>query len=249
MSPDEYAATSTERLLELFSDAAKRGVHPSEMLRAIDNLKAGKPQEKPKSIAERGPAAIEMRTVAKVLQSRLSTADARRLFEDDDPCVRVCAAVYFSHFDPEMASAGASGAYERLPTREVIALKRRALLEPPPRPTLSEMTDDAVVARFEDAAMREYATRFLESVLESQDMTVPNRISDEIWCIMQELKRRDALSRLLPLLESANITVRRRAAMACLRIAEQKSIAVLQEVAAYGGYDDNVPANTKTHCS
>jgi hypothetical protein len=242
MNPDEYAATSTQRLLELFSEAAKRGVFPSELLRIFDDIKAGRPTEKPKPITERAPAAVEMRTVAEALQPRLSTADARRLFEDDDPCVRVCAGIYFSHFDPEMASAATTGAYERLPTREVIALRRCALEEPPLHPTLGEMSVDALVARFEDAATREYATRFLESVLESQDMTVPNRISNEIWELTKALQRRDAIGRLLPLLESANITVRRRAATACLPVAAQKSVAALKEVAANGSYEDSVPA-------
>lgn len=242
MSSDKYAAMSTERLLELFADAAKRGGLASQLLNTIDSVQASAPSAKPMPMGVRLQAAAELRALGEALYARVPIAEARRLFEDDDPAVRVSAALYFSDLDPEMASAAISAAYARLPTREVVALRRRALQEPPPRPTAKEMSDDALVTRFEDAAIREYATRFLESVQESQDMTERNRILDEIWDIMRELKARGALGQLVPLLASPNMTVRREAATACLRVAEQKSIATLEEIAANGSFDDSVPA-------
>jgi len=242
MSADEYAAMSTERLLELFAEAAKRGGLARQFLGTIDSVRASVLAEKREPPPERMRSAAEVRALGKALRARRPIAEARRLFEDDDPDVRMCAALHFPHLDPELASAAISAIYARIPTREVLALRRRALQAPPRQPTLKEMSDDALVARFEDAATREYATRFLESVEDSQDMTERNRIVGEVWDIMRELKARDALGRLLPLLASPNVTVRREAATACLRVAEQDSILVLEEVAANGGFDDGIPA-------
>ena len=87
------------------------------------------------------------------------------------------------------------------------------------------------------------ASRFLERDDDSPtDMTHYNRIVEEVWRLMIELKSRGALGRLVPLLASPNITVRREAATACLYVAEQDSIAVLEAAIADGRYDDSVPA-------
>ncbi|MGO8801176.1 MAG: hypothetical protein ACLQE9_03230 [Roseiarcus sp.] len=59
---------------------------------------------------------------------------------------------------------------------------------------------------------------------------------------MRELKARNALDRLLPLLDNANITVRREAATVCLRVDEKRSIATLEEIMAKSTLDDRVPA-------
>jgi HEAT repeat protein len=59
---------------------------------------------------------------------------------------------------------------------------------------------------------------------------------------MRELKARDALDQLVALLASPNMTVRRQAATACLRVAEHDSISALEKVAADGGFDDGIPA-------
>jgi hypothetical protein len=243
MNSVKYAAMSTERLLELFADAAKRTALGSELLNTLDSAKAGVALPEPIPMPGRLQAAAELVALAEALYARGSPVEAKRLFEDDDAAVRVSAALYLGDIDPEMASAAIGAAYARLPTREVFDLKRRALQVTPVEPTLKEMSDDALVARFEDAATREYATRFLDSDEDAPgDMTERNRIFDEIWGIVWELKARDALGRLVPLLASPNITVRRDAATVCLRVAEQASIAVLEAVAASGNYDDSVPA-------
>jgi hypothetical protein len=243
MSPEEYAAMSTERLLELFADAAKRAGFASEFLKTMDSIKASVARPERIPMPERVQATAELNALAEALEARGPPDEAKRLFEDDDAAVRVSAAMYLADMDPEMASAAISATYARLPTREVFDLKRRALQAPPLEPTLKEMSDDALVARFEDAATREYATRFLDSDDDSPpDMTDRNRIVDEVWEIMLELKGRNALGRLVPLLASPNITVSREAATACLYVAEQASIAVLEAVAASGKFDDNVPA-------
>jgi HEAT repeat protein len=243
MSSDEYSAVSTERLLELFADAAKRAGFASELLKTIDSIKASVAPPEPMPTPGRVQAGAELVALAEVLEARGWPPEAKRLFEDDDAAVRVSAALYLGDIDEELADAAISAAYARLPTREVIDLKRRALQPPPLEPALKEMSDDALVARFEDAATREYATRFLDSDEDLPgDVTERNRIVDEVWEIMVELKARKALGRLVPLLASPNITVRREAATACLYVAEQASIAVLEAVTGSGKYYDSVPA-------
>jgi HEAT repeat protein len=243
MSSDKYISMSTERLLELFTDAAKRTGFASELLNTLDSAKIGVAPPEPMPMPGRVQAAGELIALAEALHARGLPTEAKRLFEVDDPAVRVSAALYLSDVDPEMASAAIAAAYARLPTREVFDLKRRALRVTPLEPTLKEMSDDALVARFEDAATREYATRFLDRDEDSPgDMTERNRIVTEVWKAMRELKARGALGRLVPLLASPNITVRREAATACLYVAEQASIAVLEEVAVNGKYNDSVQA-------
>jgi HEAT repeat protein len=243
MKLEPYAAMTTERLVELFADAAKRTGLVSELLTTLDSAKAGVVPPAPMPMPDRVQAATELVAIAEALHARGSPAEAKRLFEVDDPAVRVSAALYLCDIDPETASAAISAAYARLPTREVLDLRRRALQVTPPESTLKEMSDDALVARFEDAATREYATRFLERDEDSPgDMTERNRIVSEVWKAMIELKARGALGRLVPLLTSPNITVRREAATACLYVAEQASIAVLEEVAVSGKYHDSVHA-------
>jgi HEAT repeat protein len=154
------------------------------------------------------------------------------MFEDADVEIRAWAAGQFIGFDPEWASAAFSGIYEDLPTVEVLALRKRARKHPPKKPAFSDMSVESLVARFEDAATREYATRFVATDL--TDRSLHNRIVGEVVHIMRELKRRDALARLVPFLESPNITVRHEAALACLAVAPAKASAVLEAVVATG---------------
>jgi hypothetical protein len=247
MSADNYAAMNTALLLEKFIDAAKRTHVATGLLDIVDNAKTGGALQDPSWQAACLEAAAEIRSLAAVLRDRVPPAQAKLLFEDADVDVRLSAAISFSDADLELANAAISSVYERMSTREMLMLKRRALEPPPARPTLQEMSEDALVARFEDAAVREFATRFLENVQEFQDMTERNRILVELWDLMREFKRRDALGALLPLLKSANVTVRREAATACLRVAEQASIAALDEIIATAGYDDSVPAQDALH--
>jgi hypothetical protein len=129
-----------------------------------------------------------------------------------------------------------------VPTREAVFLARHAQETPPPLPTAQEMSVEALIARFEDAAMREYGTQFLDCDGNPEDTALRNRIWTKIWDIMSELKARGVLSRLLPLLASPNATVKREAATACLRIAEPQALSALEEVAARGKADDKFAA-------
>ena len=239
MSADDYAAMSTERLLGLFVETAKAtGSIYSEFSKPASS---GLP-EKIKPTPERERRIAELRALGAALAARKPIAEVRRLFEDDDPDVRAWAGGLFLAIDTRWAFATMQGLLTGLSTREVLALMQRLEQEPPSRPTLQEMSDDALVARFEDAATREYATRFLDCVDDQRDIDARNRILGEVWDVMRELKARGALGRLLPLLASPNVTVRREAATACLRVAEQEAAAVLEDIAAHAGSDDKYAA-------
>lgn len=242
MSADDYAAMSTERLLELFIEAAK-GMGAGRVLFGLfDDIAASVPPEKAQQVLASPESKAVLQALGAALRARQPIVEIRRLFENDDRDVRACAAGQFGSIDPEWAGATWSGLFAGLPTGQVLTLSRRARQAPPRRPTLKEMSDDALVARFEDAATREYGTRFLDYIDDPKDMATRNRIVGEVWDIMRELKARNALDRLLPLLASSNSAVRREAATACLRVAEPKAIAVLEEVAAKGKFDDKIPA-------
>ena len=231
MSADDYAAMSTERLLELFVETAKR----------TGSLFCGSPEKLERS-PERLDGVATIHALGAAIAVRKPIAEVRRLFEDDDRDVRAFAAGHFLGIDPEWAGATMSGLFAGLPTREVLALCRRALQAPPSRPMLKEMPDAALVARFEDAATRQYATQFLDRVGDPEDMAAYNRIAREVVHVIQELKSRGALAKLCPLLTNPNMTVRSRAAQACLRIAGDKAVAALESVVASGSFDERLAA-------
>jgi HEAT repeat protein len=242
MSAGDYAAMSVVRLTELFVDAAKRTAAGRKLFGLLDDIAASTPPEKAQKIVAVPGSAAEIQALGAALRARKPIPEIRQLFESEDRDVRACAAGQFGSIDPEWADATWKGLFAGVPTQEALALSRRARRAPPRRPALKDMSDEALVARFEDATMREYATQMLDCVDDPRDMATRNRIVGEVWDIMRELKARDALGRLLPLLASANMTVRREAATACLRVDEPNAIAVLEEIAAKGKLDDTVPA-------
>lgn len=164
------------------------------------------------------------------------------MFEDDDPNVRAWAAGQFIGIDPHWRYATWEGLITGHSAREVLDLMRRAIQARPSQPILKDISDDALVARFEDAAAREYATQFLDCDEDQDDIDTRNRILGEVWDVIRELKARGLLGRLLPLLESANVTVRREAAIACRRVAEEKAVAVLEDIGVNGGANDKYAA-------
>jgi hypothetical protein len=242
MSADTYAAMSTQRLLALFVEAAKRTGAGRGLFGLLDDIASSAAPETAQPISKSPEAIAAVQALGAALRARKPTEQIRRFFEDDDRDVRACAAGQFGSIDPEWAAATWSGLFANLPTREVLALTARARQAPPDRPTLQEMADDALVARFEDAATRESATQFLDSVDSQEDLATSNRISDELVDVMREVKSRGALPKLLPLLASANMAVRRRAAQGCLRIAQDKAVAALESVVASGSFDDRLAA-------
>ena len=243
MTADKYAALSTQRLLALFVEAAKRTGAGSGLFGLLDDIAASVPPENAPPISASPETVAEVQALGAALRARKPIAQIRLLFEHDDRDVRACAAGQFGSIDPDWAAATWNGLFANLPTRDVLALIEHARQLPPDRPTLKEISDDALVARFEDAATREYATQFLDCEDEPEDMATHNRIAGEVVDVMRELKLRGAaLSKLLPLLASSNMTVRRRAAQGCLRLAEEKAVAALDSVVASGKFDDRLAA-------
>lgn len=235
MSAEDYSALATDRLLELFADAAKRFGWGSGRVASLRSMRdPSAPPLAPKSadkLEEQKSAAAELRATSAVLNVRRPIAEVERMLEEDDPDIRSTTAMFLGDLSPELAGAATEAYLVELPTREVLALQRRARQAPPERPTLEEMSDDELVARFEDAASRESGAGFLDYLDNADDKDLQNRIVGEVWDVMRQLKARGLLARLLPLLSSDNVTVRREAATACLRTAEARAISVLEDVA------------------
>ena len=232
------ASTRTPQLVERFiADATRIGLP-----RDRDDprpLKVGAP--------EFDATVKDLHAVARELCARRPIAEARALYENDDPGVRTFAAPLLAAVDPELAAAAIRGLAFETPAHEVVALARRARTPPPEKPSLAEMTLDALIERFIDAATRLYAMRFLDCVGKPADLALRNRIVGEEGDILRVLKARAALDRLLPLLDGANRAVRPQAAVACLAIATDKAIAILE--AATRSYDSMESGDAKHYLS
>jgi len=122
----------------------------------------------------------------------------------------------------------------------VLALADRARTPAAKRPTLQEMSVHELAQRFEDAATREFAARFV--AVEPTDMTLHNRIAGEVADICRESKRRDKLSTLLPFLDSSIITTRAQAARTTITIAPERASEVLEGVRASKDYYEQLRA-------
>ena len=174
----------------------------------------------------------ELKAVEAELRARKPIEKLRPLFDHENVDVRFHAAWSFLEIDPDWAIAAISALGEDFSTKDVIALRARAKKRPPARPTLKEMSTDQLIARFEDAGIRKYATQFLGGQFEPCDVKLRNRIIDEIRGVADELKSRDALPSLLPLLDHANITVRKSAAIYCLDVAPERALPALEAISA-----------------
>ncbi|MBV8135663.1 MAG: DUF2019 domain-containing protein [Deltaproteobacteria bacterium] len=222
MTNGDLASKGTGDLVQEFKETAKQ---------AGTVFTGSTAPEKLRRTPERQRLVEKMRVISAELRARRAMADIRALLEDEDTDVRGWAAGQFLSIDPEWASATFDGLIYKMPAREVLDLKRRAVSPPPNKPALGELTTSALVQRFEDAALREYATRMVDRD-DPTDMSLYNRRLSEVLDIMRELMRRDALGDLLPLLDSPNVTVRAEAARATLWVAPERASAVLEEIAA-----------------
>ena len=186
----------------------------------------------PKKSPEREELKQELDAVSAELRARKPIEKLRALFDHENVDVRFHAAWAFMAVDPDWALATISAHRTDLATKDVIALRARAKKRPPARPTLKEMSTDQLVARFEDAGIRENATQFLGGQFEPYDVKLRNRIVDEIRGVANELKSRGALASILPLLDHANVTVRNTAAIYGLNIAPDRALPVLETISA-----------------
>lgn len=215
------ASAGTPELIERFAaNAARLG-----LARDRDDpqrLKSGTP--------ERDAVVKDMHAVARELCASNPVAEVLPLYGSETAAVRCFASTLLARVDPEFAEAAFRGLPFDMPTREVVALTRRALTPPPDQPPPAAMTLAGLIDRFVDAATRLYATRFLDCIGDPGDMDIRNRIVVEEGEILLELKARGALERLLPLLDHQNPTIRAQAAIACLAIATEKATAILEAI-------------------
>ena len=170
------------------------------------------------------------------------TPEAIALLQDEDPDVRMTAAMYLREFAPDLAMATWEGVMAGCSASEVIAARQRARTPPPRRPTLQEMSDEALLARFQDAGERLTAFRFVDWVNDKLDMDRRNAVIGELTAIGVETKRRGMLARFVPFLDSPDPAIRHHAASACLRIAPEKAVATLEALEADGDPDTRAAA-------
>ena len=221
MNAKSYALLSDDELIEEFVRLAKS-------LSSLWTYWFNRPEKTP----ERDQMMQELRAVSAELCARKPIEKLRRLFDHENVDVRFRAAVAFMDVDPDWALATISGHKEDLSAKDVIALCARAKKRPPARPAVEDMSTEQLVARFEDAGIRRYATRFLGGEFEPFDVKLSNRILGEMRGIVDELKSRDALAELLPLLDHSNIGVRNDAASFCVPVARGRAVAALEGIEA-----------------
>ncbi len=215
-----YADSSTDALIEEF-------VRLPRQTRNIFTL-----ETPPTATPERMARLEEIRAIGKELRTRGPVEKLRLLLDHEDEDVRAFAWLPFLPVDEEWAHAAISSLGTGLATRELVALCAKAKRRPPKRPTLREMSVEQLVARFEDAGMRRFATHFMGNGREAWDVATSNRIMTELGAVADELRARDAISALLPLLDHQNVSVRNDVAACCLAIAPDRAVPVLEAIAA-----------------
>jgi hypothetical protein len=221
MSAEAYAQMSTDELIPEF-------VRLAQALRSAWTFWAKIPENTP----ERQAMDQELRAVAAELCARKPIEKIRPLFDHESVDVRFYAAMRFLPVDPDWAIAAISAHTADLSTKAVIALCARANERPPALPAVADMSTGQLVARFEDAGIRGYATRFLGGEFEPFDVELYNRIVRETRKIVDELNARGSLNALLPLLDHPNISVRRTAATYAISVAPDRTLRVLESISA-----------------
>jgi hypothetical protein len=101
------------------------------------------------------------------------------------------------------------------------------------------MPTEILIARFEDAATREYGAQFVKVGNGLWDVELRNCIVHELLAIKKVLKARNALAKLLPFLDHPYMTVRSEAARACLDVAPERAVPVLEAIVASEHYYDS----------
>jgi hypothetical protein len=187
---------------------------------------------------ERTAAVGMLRTITAELGERAPAEKLRPLFDHESNDVRGFAAFFLLAVDEDRALATVSALGAGLSTREMMALCDRARRGPPAGPAVKDMATEQLAARYEDAGIRQYATRFMGGESEPWDVELCNQIIGEIVDIMNELRSRDEVAALLPFLDHANVTVRGTAAANCLSIAPERAVPVLQAIVTKGDQID-----------
>jgi HEAT repeat protein len=222
MSAQSYAGMDTDALIDEFARLAQA---TRSALQLVPNVT--------RESLERHPLMQELLAIGAELRVRKPIEKLRKLFDHENEEVRASAGAQFLALDEKWALAAISSLGGGMPTREVVALCDRARKSPPAHPTIKDMSVDELVARFEDAGMRRYAAiEFMGGEDEAWDVELANRTGGEMLDAADELKSRDAVSALLPLLNHSNIYIRNLAAMRCLAIAPDLAAPVLEATEA-----------------
>jgi hypothetical protein len=238
MGSEDYAQMPTERLLCLFAETANE----SGVGRVFQYGGSAPPGAFLPTREETNRGFARNTAIAGALSGKATAPEIEPLFDSDDPDIRICAAALLSAFAPALSEAAWRGVMAKCSTRAALAQGERARTPPPERPTLAEMDDDALMARFVDAAERLTACRFIDWRDDEKDAEARNAIIVEQTEIGAEIRRRGMLARLLPFLDDANPSARLFAALGCLRIAAAKATATLAEIGADGALDDRAIA-------
>jgi hypothetical protein len=179
----------------------------------------------------------DIQIIADELLARKPIDAIRPLYDHPDVDVRYWAAGQFHAIDPERAGAVYGAVRENLSTDEVIALVQKAKKKWPKRPALSDMSIAELVQRYEESTIKLYTTsEFISDDNGLPDTKNYNRVIDEIGDAANELRAREAVEALLPLLEHPNPVTRRVTAVTCLPIASSQAIPVLEAIAEHGKF-------------
>ena len=147
MSPEDYAEMSAERLSPHFVDYAKRlGLGRLLAPWAASRLWTGHSRSS-RTKAQAGHEWSILAIAAGLLAKPIGS-ESIALLDHPDPDVRMGASIYLNDADPDLAEATREGVMRGCSASEVIAARQRVRQPPPPRPTLQEMSDEALLARF-----------------------------------------------------------------------------------------------------
>jgi hypothetical protein len=238
MSAEDYAQMPTDRLLQLFAETANQ----SGVGRVFQYGGGAPPEAFLPTREETSCGFARNAAIAGALSFKATAPEIEPLFDSDDPDVRFCAAALLSEWAPTLSEAAWRGVMAGCTTREALAQGERARTPPPALPTLQAMDDDALMARFADAAKRLTACRFIDWRDDQDDAQTRNAIIVEHAEIGAEIRRRGMLARLLPFLDDRDPSARLFAALGCLRIAAAKAAATLEEIGANDNRDDRAVA-------
>ena len=238
MTPEDYMQLPTNRLLLLFAETANE----SGVGRVFQYGSGAPPDAFLPTREETNRGFATNTAIADALSCKATAPEIEPLFDSDDPDIRICAAALLSEFAPALSEAAWRGVMAKCSTREALIQGARARTPPPTRPALAEMDDDALMARFEDAAERLTACRFIDWRDDEKEAQARNAIIVEQTEIGAEIRRRGMLAWLLPFLDGAEPSARLFAALGCLRIAATKAAATLEEIGANGSLDDRAVA-------
>jgi hypothetical protein len=248
MTDRDYALLPTSRLLEMFRDSARLYRLGQVFAAAAERRQALTPPpsaEEPTNSEvedEVKRASTDLFSIALALVIHDVESAIESLYRDDDPNVRFASGLFLNGYNEEIASAARQSVFSLLTTDEVLARRKRAREIPPVEPALHELTDEALVARFEDAALHQSAAGLLDWVSKPEDLEARNRWLDATGLAIQELGARHLLARLEPYLKSPDLSVRYRAAQGCLPICEAKAKAALESVVAVKNRNESISA-------